>query len=66
MKIKSVQSAHPCKSLPSRQAGVIQTFYDIVKAHGGELKVETLSAEAAAQGGKESEGSTFIIWLPMV
>jgi two-component system NtrC family sensor kinase len=28
--------------------------YDIVKAHGGELKVET----------KEGEGSTFIIQLP--
>jgi len=37
--------------------------YDIVKAHGGELKVETLSAEAAAQAGKEGEGSTFIISL---
>ena len=30
--------------------------YDIVKAHGGELKVET----------KEGEGSEFIIWLPVV
>ena len=29
--------------------------YDIVKAHGGELKVET----------KEGEGSTFIIHLPI-
>ena len=29
--------------------------YDIVKAHGGELKVET----------KEGEGSTFIIQLPV-
>jgi signal transduction histidine kinase len=29
--------------------------YDIVKAHGGELKVET----------KEGEGSTFIISLPL-
>jgi C4-dicarboxylate-specific signal transduction histidine kinase len=29
--------------------------YDIVKAHGGELKVET----------KEGEGSTFIITLPV-
>jgi len=29
--------------------------YDIVKAHGGELKVET----------KEGEGSEFIIQLPM-
>ena len=30
--------------------------YDIVKAHGGELKVET----------KEGEGSTFIIQLPVI
>ena len=29
--------------------------YDIVKAHGGEIKVET----------KEGEGTTFIIQLPM-
>ncbi len=47
MIIKSVQSFHPCKS-------VIQTIYDIVKAHGGELRVET----------KEGEGSGFIIVLP--
>jgi K+-sensing histidine kinase KdpD len=46
---KSVQSIHPCKS-------VIQTSYDIVKAHGGELKVET----------KEGEGSEFIVQLPVV
>ncbi len=49
MKIKSVQSFHPCES-------VIQTFYDIVKAHGGELKAET----------NEGEGSQFIIQLPIV
>jgi signal transduction histidine kinase len=49
MKMKSVQSYHPCKS-------VIQTIYDIVKAHGGELRVET----------KKSEGSAFIISLPIV
>lgn len=47
MKTKSVKSINPCKS-------VIQTNYDIVKAHGGELKVET----------KEGEGSEFIIVLP--
>ena len=40
--------------------------YDIIKAHGGELKVETLSAEAAAQAGKEGEGSVFIIQLPII
>ena len=33
---------------------MVQTIYEIVKAHGGELKVET----------KEGEGSTFIIQLP--
>lgn len=44
--------------------------YDIVKAHGGELKVETLpclpdrqAAEAAAQAGKEGQGSEFLITL---
>ena len=47
--MKSVKSINPIKS-------VIQTIYDIVKAHGGELKVET----------KEGEGSEFIIQLPMV
>jgi signal transduction histidine kinase len=34
---------------------VIQTIYDIIKAHGGEIKVET----------KEGEGSEFIIQLPL-
>jgi hypothetical protein len=47
MNLKSVQSINPCQS-------VIQTSYDIVKAHGVELKVET----------KEGEGSEFIIVLP--
>ena len=46
---KSVQSVHLCKS-------VIQTSYDIVKAHGGELRVVT----------KEGERSEFIIQLPVV
>ena len=54
MKIKSVQSFHPCQS-------VIQTIYYIVKAHGGVpiaigMKVET----------KEGEGSEFSIQLPIV
>jgi two-component system, NtrC family, sensor kinase len=34
---------------------VIQTNYDNVKAHGGEIKVET----------KEGEGAAFIIQLPV-
>ena len=46
---KSVKSINQCQS-------VIQTNYDIIKAHGGELKVET----------KEGEGTEFIIQLPVV
>jgi two-component system, NtrC family, sensor kinase len=34
---------------------MVQTFYDIVKAHGGELKVET----------KEGLGTEFILQLPV-
>lgn len=48
MKTRSVESVNQCTS-------VIQTIYDIVKAHGGEIKVET----------KEGEGSEFVILLPM-
>ncbi len=44
---KSVKSLNPCPS-------VIQTNYDIVKADGGEMKVET----------KEGNGTTFIIQIP--
>jgi len=47
-KTKSVKSIHPGKS-------VIQTSYDIIKVHGGELKVET----------KEGKGAEFIITLPI-
>ena len=47
--MKSVKSINPIKS-------VILTIYDIIKAHGGELKVET----------KEGEGSEFMIQLPTV
>ena len=42
---------------------MIQTSYNIVKAHGGELKVETLPA---GEAGKEGKGSEFIIELPVV
>ncbi len=61
--MKSVKSINPFKSLPCRQAGVIQTSYDIIKAHGGVpiaipiaigIKVET----------NQGEGSEFIISLP--
>jgi len=46
MKSKSVKSIYPCIS-------VIQTGYDIVKAHGRELKVETIP----------NQGTTFTIQL---
>ena len=47
--MKSVKSLNPFKS-------VIQKSYDIVKSHGGSLKVES----------KEGEGSEFVIQLPVV
>lgn len=56
MKKKSVQSIHPCES-------VIQTIYNIVKAHGGQLSVRTPSEKVET---KEGEGSEFIILLPIV
>ncbi len=46
--MKSVKSINPCKS-------VIQTINDIIKAHGGEIKVETA----------EGEESKFKIYLPI-
>ena len=45
--MKSVESLNRTKS-------VIQTIYDIIKAHGGAIKVET----------KEGEGCGFVIILP--
>lgn len=45
--MKSVKSINPCKS-------VIQTTYDIIKAHGDELKVET----------EEGDFAEFTIILP--
>ncbi len=38
--------------------------YDIIKTHGGEIKVETVSAEDASQPGKPT-GTSFIIELPV-
>ena len=46
MIFRTVKSTNSCPS-------VIQTVYDIVKAYGGVLKVET----------KEGEGSEFVIVL---
>ena len=58
---KSVKSLNPCLALPRRQAGgrqacksVIQTNYDIVKMHGGELDLETV----------DGKGSNFKIVIP--
>ena len=43
---------------------LIQTIYDIVKAHGGEIKVETKPAYAGSD--EENVGTEFIIQLPVV
>jgi signal transduction histidine kinase len=54
--MKSVKSINPCKS-------VIQTSYDIIKAHGGEIKEETKEARPDDPVGR-GEGSEFTIQLP--
>jgi len=41
---------------------VIQTIYDIIKAHGGEIKVESREGEGLPG---EQTGSEFIIQLPI-
>ncbi len=56
MKTESVKSINPFKS-------VIQTSYDIVKAHGGEIKVETKEARPDDPVGRDA-GTTFFILLP--
>jgi signal transduction histidine kinase len=49
---------------PGQGTGLgLSLSYDIVKAHGGQLTVETTPA---GQAGKEGEGSAFIIVLPIV
>ena len=55
--MKSVKSKNPCKS-------VIQTIYDIIKAHGGEIKVETKEACPDDPVGR-GEGTEFVIMLPV-
>ena len=53
---KSVKSINPFKS-------VILTFYDIIKAHGGEIRVETKEARPDDPVGR-GEGTMFTIQLP--
>ncbi len=49
---------------------MVQTFYDIVKAHGGELKVESQPVEEegndneARPGDMDGGATAFIITLP--
>ena len=54
---KSVKSINPCQS-------VIQTSYDIVKAHRGELKVDSKEAQPDDPIGR-GEGTKFIVKLPI-
>ena len=54
--MKSVKSINPCNS-------VIQTNYDIVKAHGGEKKVETKEARPDDPVGR-GEGTAVVIHIP--
>ena len=43
---------------------MVQTSYDIIKAHGIEIKVESKVADPGSSG--KGEGSEFVIQLPYV
>ncbi len=51
--ITQIKRLNKIREISKSNKSVIQMSYDIVKAHGGEIKVET----------KEHEGTTFIIQL---
>ena len=53
---KSVKSGNQCES-------VIQTSYDIIKAHGGEIRVESKEGEARPDD-PVGRGTEFIIQIP--
>ena len=61
--MKSVQSSNLCKSLPTGQAGVIQTSYDIVKAHGGEMRLQTTKEKGQPAG---LTGAELILKIPIL
>lgn len=62
LRSKSVKSINLCKS-------VIQTSYDIVQAHGGEINVESSTSDqlglSADDVGQEESGTIFTIQLPI-
>ena len=56
---------------PTSQGTGLSLSNDIIKAHGGDIKVETQSEPARAgwpadRHGKDSEGAEFIIQLPFM
>jgi hypothetical protein len=52
-----------CEILPERlsRAGVIQTLYDFEKAHGGELKAESIHSEGLPAEASAQTGMAFIL-----
>ena len=70
---KSVKFGNQCESPDWIGTGVIQTSYDIVKAHGGEIRVESKEGEARPparpghSGGDDpvGRGTEFITQIPV-
>ena len=54
----------PISEIHKSIKSVIQMSYDIVKAHGGEIKVETEVDEGNSDSFGKGKGTTFIIQLP--
>ena len=45
---------------------MVQTINDIIKAHGGEIKVQTKEGEGLSAEASAKAGSEFVIQLPIV
>jgi hypothetical protein len=62
--------AEPLKDSYSKMKSVIQTIYEIAKAHSGAFEIETLPAPkesfVAGEAEKKVKGSEFIITLPIL
>ena len=65
MKNKTFQPFFTTKPTGKGTGLGLSLSYDIIKVHGGEIKVETTDGEGLSVEASAQAGTTFIIALPM-